>query len=224
MHGPSPLWWLPWCYLEHIGHAYCSNQVTIFQGQSGILGSSQSHLDTLVAISYAPDVLYLLKGQLHGWYPGWDNSFLTNRGCHCLMRQDMENSEDCLKLWKANPNVPPTPHPDPNHESSAPWLPIVKIIRLISQEKHNHECRGLLARAYEWSKAKPLWAQPPGCCSSFLLETLPEEHCVYCYELLPSGLYRVLSPSRAETLTPSIASDTVPDPYCLELQTHLSQW
>lgn len=183
------------------------NQVTIFQGQSGILGSSPSHLGTSMAISYAPDVLYLLKGWLHGWYPGWDNSFLTARGCQCL------------RLWKANRNVSPTPHPGPNHESSAPWLPIVQTIRLISQEQPNRECR-----AYEWSTAKPLWAQPLGCCSSFLPEMLPEEHCVHSYELLPSGVYRVLSPSRAETLTPSIASDTVPDPYCRKLQTHLTQW
>lgn len=52
---------------------------------------------------YAPNLLYLLKGL----YLVWGISFLIVRGCQCLMSENVQNSEGCLRLFRVNPDAFP---------------------------------------------------------------------------------------------------------------------
>lgn len=101
------------------------------------------------------------------------------RRCPYLMRQDMGDSKDCLRLLQVNPNVHPhilTPSGF-IYESSIPQLLIVQAKGLISLEYSNCQCKGLMARVHEGSITKAIWVQPTGCYISFLPERLHLEEC-----------------------------------------------
>lgn len=97
----------------------------------------------------APNLLYLLKGQLLGLVPVQGNSFLIVRGCHCSRNWDMENSENCPRLLQVNPDV--FSH-ILTHNSllliSTPPVAIVQYLRLIPLEQPNCQYKGLMTRAH----------------------------------------------------------------------------
>lgn len=150
--GPRPLWQLTRPCLENTGHGcYCINQVTVFQGQSGILGNVPSQPGATAASSYAPNLLCLLKGQLLGLLSGLCISFLIARGCHCFMSSAVEDSKDSLRLLQSNPKVPPyilTPkvYTHDHLLPPIPQVPIVGATGLIPSEQPNFQYKELTAR------------------------------------------------------------------------------
>ena len=97
---------------------------------------------------------YLLRSQSLEFVPGLGHQ-LPN--FQYLMSQDMENSKDCLRLLQANLNVSILDPTRAYSWSPISQLPIVQSIRLIPLEQPNFQYKGLIARAYMWSPAKPLW-------------------------------------------------------------------
>lgn len=80
-------------------------------------------------------------------------------------------------------------HPDSIREhswSSTPWLFIVQDIGLISLEQPSCQYKGLMARVYEGSPARSLWAQPTGCHGLFLF---PSRWCQYWAEQRPQSTW-----------------------------------
>lgn len=95
----------------------------------------------------APDLLYLLKGQLLELIARLGHQLPDCQGCQHLMSWDMADSEDCLRLLQVNPNVLPhllTPqglihdhHPSashcPNHRVNPFRTAKLSVQRVISQ-------------------------------------------------------------------------------------------
>ena len=73
---------LPWALFgAHRTCCYCINQVTVLQGQFGILGNMPFYPSTMVATPFIhPNPLYLLKDQLLGLIPELEHQLLYCQG------------------------------------------------------------------------------------------------------------------------------------------------
>lgn len=123
--GSRLLWQLPWLlFRTNRTCCCCISQVTVFQGQSGILGSTPSHLSATVATLYMHPVCC-------GRQWGLPQSLADELKC-------LSTHPDSMRayLWLF-----------------IPWFPIIQDIRLNPLEQPNCQYKGLIARAHEWSPA-----------------------------------------------------------------------
>ena len=86
---------LPWALFgAHRTCCYCINQVTVLQGQFGILGNMPFYPSTMVATPFIhPNPLYLLKDQLLGLIPELEHQLLYCQGV------SMPYEPGCRKQW-----------------------------------------------------------------------------------------------------------------------------
>lgn len=153
-----PLWQLP-CTLfkTHRTCCYCINQVTVLQGQSGILGNMPSLQGTVVAAFLnAPNLLYLLTGQLLGIVSELEQQLPDYQGVSMPYEAGCRRQWGLLQALADEPNVPSyilTPQ-GPTHELYTPQLLIVQDFRLISLEQPNCQCKRLMTRNHKWSPTR----------------------------------------------------------------------
>lgn len=109
VYGPRLLWQLPWMWFRtHRTCCYCIYRVTVFQGQSDILGNMPSHPGAAVAaVSVHPVCFIYWRVSCQHLHPNWGINFLPVGECLHLTSRDVKDSEDCLRLLQVNPDVFP---------------------------------------------------------------------------------------------------------------------
>ena len=105
------LWYLSWTLFRNTQDMiHCVNRITVFQEQSYILGNTSSHLGAIVAALPMPQSSVSPEGSVaraHTHVMASASCFSGGGGCQFLKSQDVEGSEDCLRLLKENQNVFP---------------------------------------------------------------------------------------------------------------------
>ena len=178
-HTSWELWWtapdsfgsyLGPC-LEYTGYAVTTlTESLYFKGNSQSLAICHPFECYHGCSFYAPDLLYALKSQLLGLMPKLGHQLPDCQGSSVPYEPGLGRQWGLPQAFASEPKCLST-NPDPMRAYSwsfTPLLPIVQAIELIPLQQPNCQCKGLVARAHEWSSVRRLWVQPTSCSSLFL--------------------------------------------------------
>lgn len=106
-----------------------------------------------------------------------------------------------------------------------PWPPVVQAIGLIPLEHPNCSCKGLPARTHELWPATSFCVQSISCCGSFTRGSTQRGTVYTARSCCSMGVYQVSVPfwSWDQNALPFVVSATVPNPFLLGSQMHLTQ-